>query len=100
MSSIEKIAETLRSEAVPGMKPKELIAAVRRQHPDASKKEIVRAAFYTLIEGHGVSEEHRNGLHAFAIGERGSDEEADVKAGKLRKKKKQKGHAISSTVAH
>lgn len=48
MASIEIIAATLWTLVKPGMKPKELCAAVREQHPEASKKEIVRAAFYAL----------------------------------------------------
>jgi hypothetical protein len=42
MSRIEKLATTLSAVACPGMKPKEIISEVRRQHLKASKKDIVR----------------------------------------------------------
>jgi hypothetical protein len=45
MSDLQAIAKTVANLAAPGLKPKELIAAVRKQHPDASKKEISRGAF-------------------------------------------------------
>ncbi len=54
MATIEQLAATLQGLAGPGIKRKELIAAVREKHPKASKKDIVRAAFYALastVEG-------------------------------------------------
>ncbi|MER2265689.1 hypothetical protein [Methylobacterium oxalidis] len=87
MASIEALAGTLRKLAVSGMKPKDLLAAVRQQHPEATKKEVVRAAFYALIESHGTSPEETQSLHSFAIGERAVDEEQDVRPAKLRGKK-------------
>lgn len=45
------------------MKPKDLLSAVRERHPNATKKEIVRAAFYALIESHGVSSVQAQNLH-------------------------------------
>lgn len=101
VASIGAIAETLRGEAASGMKPKDLMAAVRRKHPDVSKKEIVRAAFYALIESHSTNAEHLSDLHNFAIGERASDEETEAKSRKLRKKRKK--HAAepgTTTAAH
>ena len=35
---------------MPGMTPKALRSAVREKHPEAAQKDIVRAAFYALIE--------------------------------------------------
>ena len=60
------------------MKPKELIAAVRKKHPEASKKEIVRAAFYALSDSTEGSAERAQRLHAFAIGERSSEEDTPM----------------------
>lgn len=48
MALIEQLSTTLQGLAGPGIKRKELIAAVREKHPKASKKDIVRAAFYAL----------------------------------------------------
>jgi molybdenum cofactor biosynthesis enzyme len=46
---VEEIARTVAAAAKPGMKPKELLDAVRRQHPEASRKQVSRAAFYAAI---------------------------------------------------
>lgn len=70
MATIEQLATTLQGLAGPGIKRKELIAAVREKHPKASKKDIVRAAFYALtstVEG-DVERAHR--LQDFALSER------------------------------
>ncbi|MFF8803164.1 MULTISPECIES: hypothetical protein [Bacteria] len=98
MTSIETLADTLRELAASATKPKDLMAATREKHPNASKKEIVRAAFYRLIESHGADPEHVKGLHAFALNERSADDGEPPKAAKLRKKKihKKEGETKSS----
>ncbi|GAB6845305.1 hypothetical protein HNR00_004095 [Methylorubrum rhodinum] len=98
MASIDEIAATLRSVAAAGMKPKELLGAVRERHPEASKKEVVRAAFYALIEDQGQSPapEPASDLHAFAIHERATEEEAPIKPRKPRKKKTPAAEAASA----
>jgi hypothetical protein len=72
---IEKISQTLTRLAAPGLKPKKLLRAVQKEHPNASKKEIVRAAFFALI----VSAEHdldkAKRLHEFALAGRTTDDE-------------------------
>lgn len=84
MASIQDIAAALRSIAKPGMKPKALRAAIRERYPDASKKEIVRAAFYAVTEEPSASE-----LHDFAIAERiAEDNEGEVLRVTKRKKKR------------
>jgi hypothetical protein len=90
MPAITELAETLVRLAKPGMKPKELLAAVREQHPESTKKEVVRAAFYALAEGHRMDPERARDLHGFAIGARAADEEVPIRRGKLRKKKPSK----------
>ncbi|GJE78011.1 hypothetical protein [Methylorubrum suomiense] len=95
MASIDEIAATLRTVAAAGMKPKNLLAAVRERHPEASKKEVVRAAFYALIENQTQAQardqdpasKQAADLHAFAIQARAADEEPPVKRSRLRKKK-------------
>lgn len=88
MASIEALADTLRSVATTGMKPKELLAAVRERHPHVTKKEVVRAAFYALTDSHDGSPERAQDLHSFAITERAPDDDEPVKVTKMRKKKK------------
>lgn len=87
MASIDELAHTLRGVAAKGMKPKALLAAVRERHPEATKKEVVRAAFYALAEGQAGSVDD---LHNFALSERAADEDEPVKSAKLRKKKARK----------
>lgn len=87
MPLIKALSETLRSIAAPGMTPKALRAAVREKHPDASKKDIVRAAFHALTEERsqdvvGVAE-----LHGFALVERVWDDERTIKIGAPKRKR-------------
>lgn len=49
LREMKKIAETIRGLSRPGMKPKCLVDAVKERHPDASRKEIARAAFLSVI---------------------------------------------------
>jgi hypothetical protein len=77
MSRIERLAATVRAVARPALKPKEIIAEVRRQHPKASRKDVVRAAFYALIEDGGQGGDQSQLLHELAITQRapGDDKE-------------------------
>ena len=74
MPSISDLATTLRHVASPGIKPKDLIAAVREKYPEATKKEIVRAAFFSLSDGHDVNPGQTGELYDFALKERGEEE--------------------------
>ncbi|MBB4000483.1 hypothetical protein [Aureimonas pseudogalii] len=49
MPDIYAIAVSVTELAQPGIKPKDLIEAVRERHPAASKKQIVRGAFMAVI---------------------------------------------------
>lgn len=89
-TKMETLAGTLRSLATAGMKPKDLLAATRERHPEASKKEVVRAAFYALIDSHAADPEATKDLHSFTLAERGSEEHAAPEAAKPRKKKHRK----------
>jgi hypothetical protein len=102
VSEIQTLAATLHSLAKPDMKPKELIAAVRKQHPDATKKAIVRAAFYALTQGADEDGERTAHLHAFALGERASDEDDAPVPKKLRKKarRKERGEPVAQRSTH
>ncbi|AIQ90442.1 MULTISPECIES: hypothetical protein [Methylobacterium] len=91
MASIEALAATLWSLAALGMTPKALRVAVRETHPDASRKDVVRAAFYALVavqprDGGGLNE-----LHSFALAERSPDDEAPFALGPRRTKVRRRG---------
>jgi len=66
LREMEKIADTIRSLAHPGMKPKQLIEAVKERHPDASRKGIARAAFLSVIMSAEHSTEDLQALHDHA----------------------------------
>ena len=67
-------SETLVRLAQPQMSPKELLNLARKAHPDASKKEIVRAAFGTIIAVADRDPEKARLLQNFALSGRGGDE--------------------------
>ncbi|SFO68122.1 hypothetical protein SAMN03159463_02663 [Mesorhizobium sp. NFR06] len=48
-SELQAIGDTLMRLVTPGMTPKELVKAVRKEHPDARRKDIARAAFHAII---------------------------------------------------
>lgn len=75
LREIERIAETIRQLVVPGIKPKALIDAVKQRHPAASKKEIARAAFLTVIHSAEFEPEDTQALHDIAVETRDSGEE-------------------------
>ena len=66
LREMEKIAGTIRALAHPGMKPKQLVEAVKERHPDASSKEIARAAFLSVIMSAEHSTEDVQALHDLA----------------------------------
>ncbi len=74
LRDLQKIAETVKKLAVPGMKPKALIAAVKEHHPDASKKEIAQAAFLSVILSAEFEPEDTQALHDIAVDMRDSSE--------------------------
>ena len=67
---VRDIAELLVKVVTPDMTPKQLMKAIQKKHPKASKKDIVRAAFYVVLSQSdsrpGLSEK----LHDFAMNER------------------------------
>ncbi|NWJ25258.1 hypothetical protein [Rhizobium sp. RM] len=75
LREIEDIASTIRDLAVPDMKPKALIDAVKQRHPKASKKEIARAAFLSVILSAEYDPENTQALHDIAMEAR--DEQGD-----------------------
>ena len=96
MSDIQAIAKTVSALAAPGLKPKDLVAAVRKQHPDASKKEVSRAAFLAMIQAAEGDPDHAHQMQELALASRGtsSDDGAEDKATPVvtLKRKKKAGH--------
>jgi hypothetical protein len=72
---MQAIAATLMRVVTPDMKPKQLLKAARKEHPSATKKDIARAAFYSIIANAEDDLGKAKNLQAFAIAERidGSD---------------------------
>lgn len=73
-SEIEAVAKTVGELATPGMRPKQLLEAVRKRHPEVSKKEVTRAAFYAVIIAAEREPERAKELHDVATGARNSPE--------------------------
>lgn len=88
MVPIETLSATLKSVAAPGMTPKALRAAVRKKHPEASKKDVVRAAFYALTEAHAQDSHRLSALYDFALAERAPDDGPSVTFSARRAKKR------------
>lgn len=68
------IPETLLRLAHPRLSPKELFRLARKAHPDASRTEIVRAAFSTVIAVADRDPEKARMLQDFAIRSRTGDD--------------------------
>lgn len=71
MASDTDLQATLLRLASSKMKPRDLLKATRKAHPKASKKEIVHAAFASLIAVADQDGEKALVLQDFAIAERG-----------------------------
>lgn len=69
------LADSVLRLAEPGMKPKALLEAVRKEHPKATKKDVVRAAFYAVIVHSDKEPERSARLHGFALTERLAESE-------------------------
>ncbi|MEO6394478.1 MAG: hypothetical protein ABIO40_01030 [Devosia sp.] len=68
------IQKTLLALAKPKMSPKELWRLTRKAHPDASKKEIMRAAFGSIIAVADTDVDTALALQNFALQERAVDD--------------------------
>jgi hypothetical protein len=69
------IRDTLLSLANSANSPRDLMSAVRKAHPDAKKKEVIRAAFAAMIELSDRQPFTAKQLQDFAISNRGSEAE-------------------------
>ena len=80
MSKTDKpdtLETTLLKLATPNISPREMLRQAKRLHPKASKKEIIRAAFSSLIVSADKDIEASLALQNFAITERGSVSDLD-----------------------
>lgn len=66
-AAIQELAVSVAELARPDMRPKELREAVRQKFPEASKKEISRAAFYAVILAAQEQPDKAKGLHDLAL---------------------------------
>jgi len=73
-SEREQIQKTLLRLARPKMSPKDLLRETRKIHPEAKKKDIVQAAFASLIAVADEDGEKALALQDFALQARGSEE--------------------------
>ena len=71
MPASPTIEETLLIHLRPGMAPRDLMKAVRAIHPEATKREIIGAAFSTVILMAEDDPERARELQDFALKARG-----------------------------
>lgn len=69
-SELQAIGDALMRLVTPGVTPKELVKAVRKEHPGVKKKDIARAAFHAIIANAGHDPGKSRNLQAFALAER------------------------------
>lgn len=72
MSKHASIEETLLTKLKPGITADKLVHAVRAVHPEATKKEIIRAAFAAVIALAEADPERARALQDFALKTRGT----------------------------
>ncbi|PAP95432.1 hypothetical protein [Mesorhizobium wenxiniae] len=69
-TELQAIGDTLMRVVTPEMTPKQLLKAAKKEHPDASKKDIARAAFFSIIANADQDIGKSRNLQAFALAER------------------------------
>ncbi|MER8628493.1 MULTISPECIES: hypothetical protein [Mesorhizobium] len=69
-NEMSAIGDTLMRVVTPDMSPKQLVKAAKKEHPGASKKDIARAAFFSIIANADQDVGKARNLQAFAIAER------------------------------
>jgi hypothetical protein len=87
-SEMQAIGDTLMRVVTPDMTPKQLIKAARKEHPNALKKDIARAAFFSIIANADQDIGKSKNLQAFAIAERIGEDEVRVEEIRLKPKKR------------
>ena len=72
MSKHPSIEETLLTKIKPGITPDKLVQEVRAVHPEATRKEIIHAAFSAVIVLAQVDPERARALQDFEVRNRSS----------------------------
>jgi hypothetical protein len=67
---VQEIGAALARLAAPDLNPKQLLNAIRQEFPDATRKEIVRAAFFAVITTVDADGNRARELQNFALAER------------------------------
>jgi hypothetical protein len=70
----QSLEATLLKLAQPKMSPKELLKLARKAHPEASKKDIIHAAFHSIIRVADSDVDKAMLLQDFALKERAVDD--------------------------
>ena len=70
---LKVLGEAILHVITPNSTPNRIIKALRKAHPEVTKKELVRAAFYALIAHADTQPDKASALHHFAITQRGSE---------------------------
>jgi hypothetical protein len=65
--SLEGLTSALIANSRPGQQPRDLLRSVRRKYPSATEHEVVRAAFYAMIDVAEDDPEKADCLQDFAI---------------------------------
>ncbi|MCF6119145.1 hypothetical protein L2449_20030 [Mesorhizobium muleiense] len=76
-TELQAIGDTLMRVVTPEMTPKQLLKAAKKEHPDASKKDIARAAFFSIISNADQDIGKSRNLQAFALAERTQQSDQD-----------------------
>jgi hypothetical protein len=71
---IQSLSTSLLTHARPGLRPKDVISAVRQDYPRVPKDQLVRAAFYAMLSVAESDMEKAALLHDFAMRERMRDD--------------------------
>ena len=66
---LQSIGNTLLHIVAPDMTPKKLLKAIRKKHPKATKRDIVRAACYAIITNADAAPKKSKELRHLAISE-------------------------------
>lgn len=69
--STDLLRSALLAHAQPGLRPRDVLSAIRRQLPSVPRDEMVRAAFHAMIEVVDSDPDKASALQEFALSERG-----------------------------
>lgn len=50
MATIDRLSTALAARAKPGAQPRDLLLSIQHDYPDATMREVARAAYYAVLE--------------------------------------------------